>query len=131
MNIYYDKDADLSIIRSKKVAILGYGSQGHAHANNLKDSGVNVVVGLRPGSASAKKAQAAGLGVQDLAQAVKSADVVMIHAPDEHQAALNRNTDEPKNKQDTTHANTHGFNIHFEQIVPRTDLDVIMIAPKG
>src|SRR3569623_1300116 len=81
MNIYYDKDADLSIIRSKKVAILGYGSQGHAHANNLKDSGVNVVVGLRPGSASAKKAQAAGLEVQDLAQAVKRADVVMLLAP--------------------------------------------------
>jgi len=131
MNIYYDKDADLSIIRSKKVAILGYGSQGHAHANNLKDSGVNVVVGLRPGSASAKKAQAAGLEVQDLAQAVKSADVVMILAPDEHQAALYRDTVEPNIKQGAALAFAHGFNIHFEQIVPRTDLDVIMIAPKG
>src|SRR3569832_2403902 len=131
MNIYYDKDADLSIIRSKKVAILGYGSQGHAHANNLKDSGVNVVVGLRPGSASAKKAQAAGLEVQDLAQAVKSADEVMILAPDEHQAALYRATVEPNIKQGAALAFAHGFNIHFEQIVPRTDLDVIMIAPKG
>ena len=131
MNIYYDKDADLSIIRGKKVAILGYGSQGHAHANNLKDSGVNVVVGLRPGSASAKKAQTAGLEVQDLAQAVKSADVVMILAPDEHQAALYRDTVEPNIKQGAALAFAHGFNIHFEQIVPRTDLDVIMIAPKG
>ena len=131
MNIYYDKDADLSIIRGKKVAILGYGSQGHAHANNLKDSGVNVVVGLRPGSASAKKAQAAGLEVQDLAQAVKSADVVMILAPDEHQAALYRDTVEPNIKQGAALAFAHGFNIHFEQIVPRADLDVIMIAPKG
>src|SRR3569623_475435 len=131
MNIYYDKDADLSIIRSKKVAILGYGSQGHAHANNLKDSGVNVVVGLRPGSASAKKAQAAGLEVLDLPQAVKSADVVMILAPDEHQAALYRDTVEPNIKQGAALAFAHGFNIHFEQIVPRADLDVIMIAPKG
>src|SRR3569623_709777 len=131
MNIYYDKDADLSIIRSKKVAILGYGSQGHAHANNLKDSGVNVVGGLRPGSASAKKAQAAGLEVQDLPQAVKSADVVMILAPDEHQAALYRDTVEPNIKQGAALAFAHGFNIHFEQIVPRTALDVIMIAPKG
>jgi len=131
MNIYYDKDADLSIIRAKKVAILGYGSQGHAHANNLKDSGVNVVVGLRPGSASAKKAQAAGLEVQDLPQAVKSADVVMILAPDEHQAALYRDTVEPNIKQGAALAFAHGFNIHFEQIVPRADLDVIMIAPKG
>src|SRR3569833_3269972 len=131
MNIYYDKDADLSIIRSKKVAILGYGSQGHAHANNLKDSGVNVVVGLRPGSASAKTAQAAGLEVQDLAQAVKSADVVMILAPDEHQATHNRDTVEPNIIQGAALAFAHGFNIHFEQIVPRTDLDVIKIAPKG
>src|SRR3569833_465902 len=131
MNIYYDKDADLSIIRSKKVAILGYGSQGHAHANNLKDSGVNVVVGLRPGSASAKKAQAAGLEVQDLAQAVKSADVVMILAPDEHRAALYRDTVEPNIKQGAALAFAHGFNIHYEQIEPRTALAVLMIAPKG
>src|SRR3569832_1137831 len=131
MNIYYDKDADLSIIRSKKVVILGYGSQGHAHANNLKDSGVFVVVGLRFGFVLAKKAQAAGLEVQDLAQAVKSADVVMILAPDEHQAALYRDIVEPNIKQGAALAFAHGFNIHFEQIVPRADLDVIMIAPKG
>jgi len=131
MNIYYDKDADLSLIRGKKVAILGYGSQGHAHANNLKDSGVSVVVGLRPGSASAKKAQNAGLEVQDVPQAVKAADVVMILVPDEHQAALYREVVEPNIKKGAALAFAHGFNIHFEQIVPRADLDVIMIAPKG
>jgi len=131
MNIYYDKDADLSIIRSKKVAILGYGSQGHAHANNLKDSGVNVVVGLRPGSSSAKKAQNAGLEVQDVPQAVKSADLVMILVPDESQAALYRDVVAPNLKQGGAMAFAHGFNIHFEQIVPRADLDVIMIAPKA
>ncbi len=131
MNIYYDKDADLSIIRAKTVAILGYGSQGHAHANNLKDSGVNVIVGLRPGSASAKKAQNAGLEVQDVPQAVKSADVVMILVPDESQAALYRDVVAPNLKQGGAMAFAHGFNIHFEQIVPRADLDVIMIAPKA
>ncbi len=131
MNIYYDKDADLSIIRSKKVVILGYGSQGHAHANNLKDSGVSVVVGLRPGSASAKKAQGAGLEVQDVTQAVKAADVVMVLVPDESQAALYRDVLEPNLKQGAAMAFAHGFNIHFEQIVPRADLDVIMIAPKA
>jgi ketol-acid reductoisomerase len=131
MNIYYDKDADLSLIRGKKVAILGYGSQGHAHANNLKDSGVSVVVGLRPGSSSAKKAQNAGLEVQDVPQAVKGADVVMILVPDEHQAALYRDVVEPNIKKGAALAFAHGFNIHFEQIVPRADLDVIMIAPKG
>ena len=131
MNIYYDKDADLSIIRGKKVTILGYGSQGHAHANNLKDSGVNVVVGLRPGSSSAVKAKNAGLEVQDPAQAVQGADVVMILVPDEHQASLYRDTVESNIKQGAALAFAHGFNIHFEQIVPRADLDVIMIAPKG
>ena len=131
MNIYYDKDADLSIIRGKKVAILGYGSQGHAHANNLKDSGVSVVVGLRPNSSSALKAKNAGLEVQDVPQAVKSADVVMILVPDEHQAALYRDVVEPNIKKGAALAFAHGFNIHFEQIAPRADLDVIMIAPKG
>src|SRR3569832_1201008 len=126
MNIYYDIVVVFSIIRSKKVAFFGYGSQGLAHVNYLKDSCVNVVVGLRPGSASAKKAQAAGLEVQDLAQAVKSADVVMILAPDEHQAALYRDTVEPNIKQGAALAFAHGFNIHFEQIVPRTGLAVIM-----
>jgi len=131
MNIYYDKDADLSIIRGKKVAILGYGSQGHAHANNLKDSGVTVVVGLRLNSSSATKAKNAGLEVQDVPQAVKGADVVMILVPDEHQAALYRNEVEPNIRKGAALAFAHGFNIHFEQIVPRADLDVIMIAPKG
>jgi ketol-acid reductoisomerase len=131
MNVYYDKDADLSIIRGKKVTILGYGSQGHAHANNLKDSGVNVTVGLRAGSSSAVKARNAGLEVQEPDQAVQGADVVMILVPDEHQAALYRDTVEPNIKQGAALAFAHGFNIHFEQIVPRTDLDVIMVAPKG
>ena len=131
MNVYYDKDADLSIIRGKKVTILGYGSQGHAHANNLKDSGVNVTVGLRAGSPSAVKAKNAGLEVQEPDQAVQGADVVMILVPDEHQAKLYRDTVEPNIKQGAALAFAHGFNIHFEQIVPRADLDVIMVAPKG
>jgi ketol-acid reductoisomerase len=131
MHIYYDKDADLSIIRGKKVTILGYGSQGHAHANNLKDSGVNVTVGLRAGSSSAVKAKNAGLEVQEPAQAVQGADLVMILVPDEHQAALYRDTVGPNIKQGAALAFAHGFNIHFEQIVPRPDLDVIMVAPKG
>jgi ketol-acid reductoisomerase len=131
MNVYYDKDADISIIRGKKVTILGYGSQGHAHANNLKDSGVNVTVGLRAGSSSAVKAKNAGLEVQAPDQAVQGADVVMILVPDEHQAALYRDTVEPNIKQGAALAFAHGFNIHFEQIVPRADLDVIMVAPKG
>jgi ketol-acid reductoisomerase len=131
INVYYDKDADLSLIQGKKVAIIGYGSQGHAHANNLKDSGVSVVVGLRPGSASAAKAANAGLEVQDIADAVSGADVVMILAPDEHQAKLYREQIAPNIKQGAALAFAHGFNIHFGQIEPREDLDVIMIAPKG
>jgi len=131
MNIYYDKDADLSIIKDKVVAILGYGSQGHAHANNLKDSGVNVVVGLRDGSSSAAKATNAGLTVKPVAEAVASADVVMILVPDEHQAALYRDEVVPNIKQGAALAFAHGFNVHYEQIEPRADLDVIMIAPKG
>lgn len=131
MNIYYDKDADLSIIQGKKVAIIGYGSQGHAHANNLKESGVSVVVGLREGSASAAKAKAAGLDVLSIEEAVASADLVMVLAPDENQSALYQNQILPNIKQGAAMAFAHGFNIHFEQIVPREDLDVIMIAPKG
>ncbi len=131
INIFYDKDADLSLIKSKKVAIIGYGSQGHAHANNLKDSGVSVVVGLRPGSSSETKAKQAGLSVLPLAEAVKAADVVMVLAPDEHQAALYRDVIEPNIKQGAVLAFAHGFNIHFQQIMPREDLDVIMVAPKG
>ncbi len=131
MQVYYDKDADLSLIQSKQVAIVGYGSQGHAHANNLKDSGVNVVVGLRSGSASAAKAENAGLTVKSIVDAVKDADVVMILAPDEFQAALYKNEIEANMKQGAALAFAHGFNIHFEQITPRADMDVIMIAPKG
>jgi len=131
MNIYYDKDADLSIIRAMKVAIVGYGSQGHAHANNLKDSGVDVVVGLRPGSASAAKAEGAGLTVKPIDAAVQGADLVMILAPDEHQARLYRDSVAPNIRQGAALAFAHGFNIHFGQIEPRADLDVIMIAPKG
>jgi ketol-acid reductoisomerase len=131
MHVYYDKDADLSIIRGKKVAIVGYGSQGHAHANNLKDSGVSVVVALRPGSASAAKAKNAGLDVASIEDAVSSADVVMVLAPDEHQAKLYNKFIEPNIRKGAALAFAHGFNIHFEQIQPRDDLDVIMVAPKG
>ena len=131
INICYDKDCDLSLIRGKKVTIIGYGSQGHAHANNLKDSGVDVVVGLRPGSPSAVKAENAGLTVKSIDEAVKGADVVMILAPDEHQAVLYRRVIEPNIKEGAALAFAHGFAIHYNQIVPREDLDVIMIAPKA
>ncbi|MBK1692904.1 ketol-acid reductoisomerase [Ectothiorhodospira mobilis] len=131
MQVYYDKDADLSIIQGMKVAIIGYGSQGHAHANNLKDSGVDVTVGLRPGSASAKKAEGAGLNVKNIEVAVKGADLVMVLAPDEHQARLYAEQIEPNLKEGGVLAFAHGFNIHFGQIQPRADLDVIMVAPKG
>ncbi len=131
MNVYYDKDADLSIIKGKKVAVLGYGSQGHAHANNLKESGVSVVVGLREGSASEGKAKEAGLDVASLEKAVQSADVIMVLAPDEHQASLYRDVIAPHARKGAAMAFAHGFNIHFGQIEPREDMDVIMIAPKG
>ncbi len=131
MNIYYDKDADLSLIQGKRVAIIGYGSQGHAHANNLKDSGVQVTVGLRPGSASAAKAANAGLNVLPIEEAVRGADVVMLLAPDEHQARIYREQIAPNISQGAALAFAHGFNIHFGQIEPREDLDVIMVAPKG
>ncbi len=131
MKIYYDKDADLSLIKDRQVAIIGYGSQGHAHANNLKDSGVSVVVALRPGSESAAKVAAAGLTSASVEEAVAGADVVMVLAPDEHQSALYRDRVEPHLREGTTLAFAHGFNIHFRQIEPRPDLDVIMVAPKG
>ena len=131
MNIYYDKDADLELVRQRTVAVVGYGSQGHAHANNLRDSGVPVLVGLRDGSASRAKAEAAGLEVRDVAAAVAAADVVMVLAPDERQKALYDAEIEPHIRPGATLAFAHGFNIHFEQIKPRDDLDVIMIAPKG
>ena len=131
MNIYYDKDCDLSIIKGKKVAIIGYGSQGHAHANNLKESGVDVTVGLREASASAAKAEKAGLKVKNVPEAVAGADVVMVLAPDEYQARIYKNDIEPNLKKEATLAFAHGFSIHYNQIVPREDLDVIMIAPKA
>lgn len=131
MKVYYDKDADLSIIQGMKVAIVGYGSQGHAHANNLKDSGVDVVVALRPGSESAQKAEAAGLAVASIEDATKQADLVMVLAPDEHQARIYREQIEPNLKQGAALAFAHGFNIHYGAIEPRADVDVIMIAPKG
>ncbi|MDG2276462.1 MAG: ketol-acid reductoisomerase [Pseudomonadales bacterium] len=132
MQVYYDKDADLSLIQNMKVVVVGYGSQGHAHANNLRDSGVKeVVVGLRAGSGSWPKAENAGFQVQEVAEAVTGADLVMILVPDELQPALYRDDLEPNMKEGATMAFAHGFNVHFELIVPRTDLDVIMIAPKG
>ncbi len=131
VNIYYDKDCDLSIIQGKKVAILGYGSQGHAHANNLKDSGVDVRVGLRAGSHSVAKAEAAGLAVKTVGEAVAEADLVMVLTPDEFQAGLYREQIEPNLREGAALAFAHGFAIHYNQIVPREDLDVIMIAPKA
>ena len=131
MNRYYDKDADLSIIQGKKVAVIGYGSQGHAQANNLKDSGVEVVVGLREGSSSARKAQEAGIRVMSVEEASAWADVVMVLAPDEFQASIYSENIEPNLKQGVALAFSHGLNIHFDMIVPREDLDVIMIAPKA
>lgn len=131
MNIYYDKDADLSIIQGKTVAIVGYGSQGHAHANNLKDSGVNVIVALREGSSSAVKAQNAGLTVKPVAEAAAEADVVMMLAPDESQAAIYNSELAPNMKAGAALAFAHGFNIHYNALVPREDIDVIMIAPKA
>jgi ketol-acid reductoisomerase len=131
VNICYDKDCDISIIRGMKVTIVGYGSQGHAHANNLKDSGVDVTVGLRPGSASARKAESAGLTVKATGDAVSGADLVMVLTPDEFQAQLYRSDIEPNLKQGAVLAFAHGFSIHYNQVVPRSDLDVVMIAPKA
>ena len=131
MNIYYDKDADLALIQSKKVAVIGYGSQGHAHANNLKESGVDVVVGLRSGSGSSAKATSAGLAVKSVDEAVKDVDVVMVLTPDEHQARIYREEIEPNIPEGAMLAFAHGFNIHFGAIEPRADLDVTMIAPKA
>jgi len=131
MKVYYDKDADLNIIKNMKVGILGYGSQGHAHANNLKDSGVDVVVGLREGSTSSKKALEAGLKVKTIEETTSWADLLMILAPDEFQSKLYTEKIENNLKEGATLAFAHGFNIHFNQIKPREDLDVIMIAPKA
>ena len=131
MKVYYDKDADLSLIKGKKVTIVGYGSQGHAHAQNLNDSGVKVTVGLRRGGASWSKVEKAGLAVAEVAAAVKGADVVMILLPDEQIGAVYKNDVEPNIRQGASLAFAHGFNVHYGQVVPRDDLDVWMVAPKA
>ena len=131
MKVFYDKDTDLKLIKSKKVAIIGYGSQGHAHALNLKDSGVDVTVGVRVGGPSDGKARAAGLKVASVADAVKGADFVMILMPDEHIAAAYKADIEPNLKQGSVLAFAHGFNVHYGQVQPRADLDVVMVAPKA
>ncbi|MGE4052154.1 MAG: ketol-acid reductoisomerase [Piscinibacter sp.] len=131
MKVYYDKDADLSLIKGKNVTIIGYGSQGHAHAQNLNDSGVKVTVGLRKGGASWAKVEKAGLKVAEVAEAVKTADVVMILLPDEQIASVYKNDVEPNIKQGASLAFAHGFNVHYGQVVPRADLDVWMVAPKA
>jgi ketol-acid reductoisomerase len=131
MKVYYDKDADLSLIKGKQVTIVGYGSQGHAHALNLKESGINVTVGLRQSGPSWSKAANAGLAVKEVADAVKGADFVMMLMPDEHIAGTYRKDVEPNMKKGATLGFAHGFNIHFGQVLPRADLDVVMIAPKA
>lgn len=131
MKVFYDKDADLSLIKSKKVAIIGYGSQGHAHALNLHDSGVDVTVGLRKDGASWKKAEAAGLKVATVEEATKAADLVMMLIPDETIAKVYKEQVAPNIREGATLAFAHGFNIHFGQVEPRKDLDVIMVAPKA
>lgn len=131
MQVFYDKDADLSLIKGKIVAIIGYGSQGHAHAANLKDSGVKVIVGLRKNGQSWQKAVNAGHEVMEVAEATKAADLIMILTPDENQPAVYANEIAPNLKDNATLAFAHGFNIHYNQITPAKNLDVVMIAPKG
>ena len=131
MKVYYDKDADLSILKKLRVSIIGYGSQGHAHALNLKDSGVDVTVGLRKGSSNITRAESEGLNVSEIEDAVKNTDIVMILAPDEYQADLFKTSIEPYLKEDAMLAFAHGFNIHFKQIIPDNKHDVFMIAPKS
>jgi ketol-acid reductoisomerase len=131
MKVYYDKDADLSLVKGKKIAIVGYGSQGHAHALTLHDSGVKVTVGLRKDGASWDKAKKAGLNVEEVSGAVKGADFVMMLMPDEHIAAVYKSEVEPNIRKGATLGFAHGFNIHYGQVMPREDLDVVMIAPKA
>ena len=131
MNVYYDKDADLSLIKGKNVTIIGYGSQGHAHAQNLNDSGCKVTVALRRGGASWAKAEGAGLKVAEIAEAVKSADVVMILLPDEQIADVYNKEVAPNLKAGASLAFAHGFNVHYGQVQPRADIDVWMVAPKA
>jgi ketol-acid reductoisomerase len=131
MKVYYDKDADLSLIKGKNVTIIGYGSQGHAHAQNLSDSGVKVTVGVRKAGPSWSKVEKAGLKVAEVADAVRDADVVMMLLPDEQIAAVYKGDVEPHIKQGASLAFAHGFNVHYGQVVPRADLDVWMVAPKA
>src|SRR3978361_2145877 len=132
MRVYYDSDADVNLIKGKKVAIIGYGSQGHAHARNLKDSGVrDLAVGLRPGSVGVAKAEAAGLKVMDPAECAKWADVIMVLTPDEGQGDLYRDKLHANMKSGAALAFAHGLNVHFNLLDPRSDIDVFMIAPKG
>ena len=131
MKVYYDKDTDLEVIKNLKISIIGFGSQGHAHAMNLNDSGVNVTIGLREGSTSSSKAKDAGLSVKNIEDATSDADVVMILAPDEYQADLYKESIEPNLKPSAAVAFAHGFNIHYKQIVPADSHDVFMIAPKS
>jgi ketol-acid reductoisomerase len=131
MKVYYDKDADLSLVKGKKVTIIGYGSQGHAHSLNLKESGVKVTVGLRKDGASWDKAKKSGLKVAELDEAIKGADIVMVLLPDEHHADIYKAHIEPNIKKGASLAFAHGFNIHYGLIQPRADLDVWMVAPKA
>jgi ketol-acid reductoisomerase len=131
MKVYYDKDADLSLVKGKNVTIVGYGSQGHAHAQNLNDSGVKVTVGLRKGGASWSKAEAAGLKVAEVAESVRQADIVMMLLPDEQIGTVYKDDIAPHIKQGASLAFAHGFNVHYGQVVPRADLDVWMVAPKA
>ena len=132
MRVYYDRDADVNLIKSKKVVIVGYGSQGHAHANNLRDSGVKeVVVALRPGSGSAKKAEDAGFKVMPPAEAAKWADVIMMLTPDEGHAALWEDDLRDNMRAGAALAVAHGLSLHFNLVEPRADIDVFMVAPKG
>lgn len=129
--MYYDIDANLDLLAQKTIAIIGYGSQGHAHALNLKDSGMNVIVGLYPGSKSAEKAKSAGLTVHPVADAAKAADFIMILLPDEVQKSVYKQEIEPHLTEGKVLAFAHGFNIHFGQVVPPSNVDVVMVAPKG
>lgn len=131
VKMYYDSDCNLSLLEGKTVAILGFGSQGHAHAMNLHDSGVKVVVGLRPGSNHIAKAEAAGLTVKTPAEAAAEGDIIMMLVPDEKQADIYKDVVEPNLKPGNVLGFAHGFNIHYKQIVPPADVDVIMVAPKG
>lgn len=131
MKVFYDKDCDLKLIKNRKVAVIGYGSQGHAHAQNLNDSGAKVVVGVRKGGPSWEKVKKAGLKPAEIADAVKGADFVMLLMPDEHIGDVYRREIEPNLKKGATLAFAHGFNIHYGQVSPRDDIDVVMVAPKA